>query len=81
MGALGLFGHRDSDADVLAVSGSRLGSNRGSSDERRTAVAVMLAGSLVEHRVVYPSPSSGLVTDLVVQRIRGQHVGSGLDSG
>lgn len=79
MGALGLFSNRD--ADVLAVSGSRLGGNWGSSDEGRTAVAVMLAGSLVEHWVVYPSPSSGLVTGLVVQRIGGQHVGSGLDSG
>lgn len=74
MGAVGLFSDGDSDADVLAVSGSRLGGDR-------TAVAVMLADSLVEHWVVYPNPSSGLVTDLVVQRIGGQHVGSGLSSG
>lgn len=58
----------------MAEAGSRLAAIQGSRDQARPAAAV-------EHWAVDQSPGSGLEIDLVVERIGGQHVGSGLDGG
>lgn len=69
-----MFSHRGSSGDIVAETGSRLGGVLGSSDQGGPTAAV-------EHRAVDRSASSGLVIDVVVKKVGGQHVGSGLYGG